>query len=148
MAPRSLEFGIRQLALGLLLAAALPASAQVTAPARNWVLPVFSPEGYRSMIARGSEARALDQHRFEVTDLNLTLFTGDADARVDTVILSPKALFLPDQKEAHGEDSVRVVRDDVEASGTRWVYWHDQKKISLDGNVTVTFQAELKDLLQ
>ncbi|HWA86419.1 MAG TPA: hypothetical protein VG710_09370 [Opitutus sp.] len=142
------SFGIRHLAFGIAATAAVAATAQVTAPAHNWVLPLFSPEGYRSMIARGSEARALDQHQFEVTDLNLTLFTGDATARVDTVILSPAATFLPDQKEAHGENSVRVIRDDVEAFGTRWTYWHDQKKISLDGNVRVTFQAELKDLLK
>jgi hypothetical protein len=121
---------------------------EITAPARNWVLPLFTPEGYRSMIARGSEARAATNHRFEVTNLNLTLFTGDAATAVDTVILSPQATFLPDEKRAHGEKSVRVIRDDVEASGTRWTYWHDQKKISLDGDVRVTFQAELKDLLK
>jgi hypothetical protein len=36
----------------------------------------------------------------------------------------------------------------VEATGTRWMYWQTEKKISLDGNVKVVFQAELKDLLK
>ena len=127
----------------------LPSSAaEVTAPARNWVLPVFTPEGFREAIGRGSEARARDDHTFEVVDLNLTFFSGDAANRVDTVILSPAATFLPDQKIARGEKFVRFIRDDLEASGIRWVYNHADKKISLDGNVRVTFRAEIDDLLR
>lgn len=141
-------FGIRHLALVIAATVSVAAPAQVTAPARNWVLPLFTAEGYRSMIARGSEARAVSNHQFDVTDLNLTLFSGDAAMHIDTIILAPQATFLPDEKRAHGEQSVRVIRDEVEASGTRWIYWHDQKKISLDGDVRVTFQAELKDLLK
>lgn len=121
---------------------------EITAPARNWVLPVFSKEGFRQMTARGTEARVLPDRQFEVTDLNLTFFSGDAAAKVETVILSPKAIFLPDDKLAHGEHSVRFIRDEVEASGTRWVYDHAHKKISLDGDVHVTFHAEFQDLLK
>ena len=140
---------MKRLAVLLALAAGIPArGAEITAPAKYWVLPLFTNEGFRSMTARGAEARATGDRQFEVVDLNLTLFTGDAAARVDTIILSPAATFLPDEKRAHGEKSVRIIRDELEASGTRWVYLHDQKKISLDGNVHVTFQAELKDLLK
>jgi hypothetical protein len=121
---------------------------QITAPAKNWALPLYSDEGFHTMTARGSEARATGNRQFKVVDLNLTFFSGDATNRVETVILSPAATFLPDVKEAHGEKSVRFIRDDIEASGTRWVYLHDKKKISLDGDVRVTFHAELKDLLK
>ena len=100
------------------------------------------------MTARGSEARATGPRQFEVVDLNLTLFSGDAAARVDTVLLSPAATFDAEAKTAQGQKSVRFIRDDVEASGTRWMYWHEQKKISLDGNVRVTLRAELPALLQ
>ena len=123
-------------------------AANITAPAKNWVLPLFSKEGHRSMTARGSEARLIDDNHFEVVDLNLTLFTGDEVPQVDTILLSPAATFLPDQKIAHGEKSVRFIGDEIEASGTRWVYRHAEKKISLDGNVRVIFRAELKNLLQ
>ena len=109
-----------------------------------------SPSAARllGMTARGTEARVLPDRQFEVTDLNLTFFSGDAAAKVETVILSPKAIFLPDDKLAHGEHSVRFIRDEVEASGTRWVYDHAHKKISLDGAVHVTFHAEFQDLLK
>lgn len=139
----------KKIAVGLLsLLVALPGFAQINAPAKNWALPLFTPEGYRSVTARGSEARALSERRFEVTDLNLTFFNGDAASRVDAVILSPLAAFQPDEQIAHGEKRVRYIRDDVEAAGIRWTYWHADKKISLDGEVRVTFRAEIKDLLR
>jgi lipopolysaccharide export system protein LptC len=128
----------------------LPASgfAQITAPARNWVLPVFSKEGFRSMTARGTEARATEDRRFHVVDLHLTFFKGGASNEVDSIILSPAATFVPEEKTAHGENHVRLVRDDLEAAGIRWTYRQADKRISLDGNVRVTFRAEIKDLLR
>jgi hypothetical protein len=123
-------------------------AAEVSAPAINWVFPLFSKEGYRTVLARGSEARVTGEHQFAVVNLNLTFFSGDAATTVETIILSPAATFLPEAKLAHGEESVRFIRDDVEASGTRWVYNHGEKKISLDGDVRVTFRAELKDILK
>ncbi|ACB77479.1 hypothetical protein [Opitutus terrae] len=136
------------IALGVFALLALPAFAQINAPAKNWALPLFTPEGYRSVTARGSEARALSERQFEVADLNLTFFSGDATTRVDAVILSPLAAFQPDEQIAHGEKRVRYIRDDVEAAGIRWTYWHADKKISLDGDVRVVFRAEIKDLLR
>lgn len=131
-----------------LFAAVSLAAPDLNAPAKNWVFPVFSKEGYRTMTARGTEARVTAEHQFDVVDLNLTLFSGDAAAKVENIILSPAATFQSDQKIAHGEKSVRYIGDDVEATGTRWRYWQTEKKISLDGNVKVVFQAELKDLLK
>ena len=135
----------------LLLALVLPPArfaAAVTAPARDCILPLFTKEGPRSMTARGTEARALADERFQVSDLNLTLFTGDVSMTVDTIILSPAATFLPDEQRAFGTQHVRFIRDEVEASGREWTYDHRQKKISLHGDVRITFQAELTDLLQ
>jgi lipopolysaccharide export system protein LptC len=126
----------------------LAAAVELTAPVRNWVMPVFSKEGARQLTARGTEARVLPNRQFEVIDLNLTFFNGEADPKVETVILSPKAIFQPDDNLAHGDQSVRFIRDEVEASGTRWTYDHAHKKISLDGDVHVTFHAEFQDLLK
>ncbi|MEO7597481.1 MAG: hypothetical protein ABIV50_01015 [Opitutus sp.] len=121
---------------------------QISAPAKNWVLPMFSKEGYRSMTARGTEARLVDSKRFDIVDLNLTVFSGDAATRVETILLSPAATFLPEAKVARGDKSVRFIGDEIEASGMKWVYRHADKKISLDGSVHVSFSAELKNLLQ
>ena len=133
--------------LGALSASAADA-VDLKAPAYNWALPLFTKEGFRTMVAHGSKASVIAKDQYEVADLNLTLFSGDAATRVETIILSPAATFRPDTKTAHGEKSVRFIRDEVEASGTRWVYRQADKKISLDGDVHITFRAELTALLK
>jgi len=121
----------------------------MSAPAKNWVLPIFTDkDGFRSMTLRGSEARAISADQFDVADLNITVFSGDAAAHVDTMFLSPAASFFQNEKLARGEKSVRVIRDDLEAAGTRWTYDHAEKKVSLDGRVRIVFRAQIKDLLQ
>jgi len=131
---------------------------EITAPAYNWSLRSFTKEGFPQMFSGGTEARRIDAHRLDVVDLNLRVFSGDASARVEAILLSPAATFLPDAKIARGDKSVRFISfyassgprpgEQVEASGIHWIYQHDQKKISLDGSVHVTFDAELKNLLQ
>jgi hypothetical protein len=137
------------LLVGLALAAPVPAAESPTlAPAKNWVLPLFTPEGHRSMLARGSEARFSGVHQIDVTNLNLVIFQADGSGTIETIILSPAATFLPDANIARGEQSMRLIRDDLEATGTRWIYDHANKKVSLDGRVQIVINAQLKDLLK
>ncbi|HVW19996.1 MAG TPA: hypothetical protein VG838_12545 [Opitutaceae bacterium] len=143
-----------KLALGLIpwaLFAATPAAPTATGTlgaVNQSTLPVFTKEGYRSLLVRASEMRFISQDRVDTTGLNLSVFTGDATERIETILLSPEATFLRNENVARGEKSVRFIRDDFEASGTRWVYNHGEKRISLDGNVRVVFHAELKDILK
>ena len=118
------------------------------APAINWVAPLFTKENFHSMTLRGAKASFPLNDQVDVVDLNLTVFSGDATNRVETVILSPAATFLPKQNLARGETGVRVIRDDLEASGIHWVYDHAQKKVSLTGRVRIVFNAEFKSLLK
>ena len=136
--------------------AADPALTPVTpAPAVNWVLPLFTDkEGHRSMTLRGSEvtlrgstAGAGDRN-IVVTDLSITIFSGDAKAEVDTILLSPSAVFSPKENRASGEKAVRLIRDDVEVKGVGWTYDHATKKVSLQQDVRVTFRTQLNDILK
>ncbi len=129
----------------LSLAAATAASSP---PAKNWVLPLFSKEGHRTLTARGSEARLISEHQFDVTDLNLTVFSATKLNQIETIILSPAASFFVDDKIARGEHSVRFLNDNLEATGTRWVYDHDGKKVSLDGRVRIVINAQLSSILK
>jgi len=118
------------------------------APALNWVLPVFTRENHRSMTLRGSRATFPSAHEVNVVDLNLTVFSGDATNRVETIILSSAATFFPQESRALGNQGVRLIRDDLEAVGREWSYHHVQKKVSLQGHVRIVFNAELKNLLK
>jgi hypothetical protein len=127
-----------------------PAPAKfATVPAKNWVLPLFTPkEGFRTMTLRGSEVRPIDPTRIDVVDLSITVYSGDAAANVETILLSPAASFLPKEKRANGDKSVRLIRDDIEVTGEGWDYDHGTKRVSLARNVRVVFRAQLNDILK
>jgi len=118
------------------------------AAGKNFSLPLFTDAGARSAVLRASLARTIDGGRIELTDMNLSLFSADAANRIDTIILSEVATFDPDTTLASGEKFVRVIRDDMEITGEKWTYDHAQKKVSIQKNTRVVFQARLPDILR
>jgi hypothetical protein len=146
----------RWLALGAglcalpLLAADLPAPTVVSAPARNWVLPRFTKEGYRWMTLRGTEVREITADQIDIVDLNITVFSQDAAARIDSIILSPAASYFLKDNRATGPTEVRLIdyREQLEVTGEQWTYEPGRKKISLARNVRVVIHAPLPDLLK
>jgi len=145
------------LPFALLASTALQAQAPVASsapapagpPAKNWILPLFTDkDGFRTMTLRGSEVRPVGPDRIDVADLSITVFSGDAAARVDTVLLSPAAKFFPKENRASGENSVRLIRDDIEVTGDGWSYEQVAKRVFIATNVRVVFRAQLKDILK
>jgi hypothetical protein len=118
------------------------------APAQNWEMKIFTREGFRSMILRGTEARIGGENRYDVIDLNITTFSGTADARVESIFLSPSASFFTKETIARGDKSVRLIREDMEITGEQWTYFHAQQKVSIQKNNRVVFHAALPDLLR
>lgn len=145
---------LRPFAVVAALAAAAAAPGQVTtriasdAPIVNFRLPTFTADGHREWLVRGSEARMPSLQEVDVRELTLTIFTGDASERIDTMILSPVAKVLPEQQLVAGAEAIRVLNDEFEASGADWSYDHRAKRISIRKDVRVAFRAELKNLLQ
>lgn len=125
------------------------APAAVSTPAKNWVLPLFTDkEGYRTMTLKGSEVRPITKDQIDVKDLNITVFSGDAAAHVEDVLLSPLAHFFPDRNFASGESTFRFIRDDVEVSGENWTYDHATKKITIQKHTRIVFQTQLPNFLK
>ncbi|MDO8541264.1 MAG: hypothetical protein Q7S40_12570 [Opitutaceae bacterium] len=123
--------------------------ATTTAPAVNWVLPIFTDrEGYRSMTLRGSTVRPGAGSSIAVDDLNITIFSAQADPKVDSILLSPSARFFPKENRASGDKSVRFIRDTIEVTGSEWNYDHAAKKVSINRDVRVTFSNQLNDILK
>ena len=140
----------KKILLLLLPVAAFAATTQVSTdqPIINFRLPTFTPEGYRSWLVRGSEARFTDKNQVEIKELTLAIYSGTADDRIETMLLSPVARVQPEQELVSGPGTIRVINDDFEASGTNWRYTHRDKRVSINQNVHVTFRAELKDFLK
>jgi hypothetical protein len=96
----------------------------------------------------GSEARMLTLHLIQLDNMTLTIFSGDASNRIDSVLLSPLARVSFDTDIARGPGMIRLVRDDLELTGEQWTYNHALKSISIARNVRVVFHSKLKDLLK
>lgn len=143
--------------LGLLLALAGAAVAAAAAPsprllaptpARNYTLSLFSDQGYHHMHVRGASADLRNPARIGLNDLTLTVFSGDAARKIDTIILSPEAVLVPETQQIGGPAGVRLIRDDLELTGQDWHYDHAAKKILIRRSARIVFQAELADLLK
>lgn len=118
------------------------------APIKNFSLPSFNESGFRTMLIRGREAVMLNANEARLDDMVLTLFSGDADARVETVFVSPSAHVLVEQRVIFGEESVRVVNDDFELLGTDWRYDDPKRTILISKQARVVFRTELKDIIK
>lgn len=136
----------------LALAAGIPlAPAQrllPEAPVVNFTLPNFNNAGFRTWLAKGDQARYVNQDQIDITGLNFTTFSGEAKSRVEMVFLAPTATLQPVQNVLRGAQSVRLIRDDMELTGEHWAYDHVRKKVSIDGHVRVVFQEQLTDILK
>lgn len=151
MIHRSLHFFPILLLLALPGLAANSSRISSTEPIINFSLPTFTnPDGYRSWLIRGSEARMPEQNIIDVKELSLTIFSGDASNQVNIMMLSPSARVLPDEKVVTGESSLRIidVQKEFEATGTGWRYTDRDKTVTLSKNVRIVFRAQLINILK
>lgn len=146
--------GSAAVVLGLLAALSPAATAQVPtrissdAPIVNFRLPTFTPDGFRTSMVRGSEARLVGANQIQVLGLTMTLFSGDQTEKIETMILSPSATLQPDDQTISGDSTIRVINDEFEASGENWRYDHREKRVLITRNVRVAFRAQLANFLQ
>ncbi|MDB6113465.1 MAG: hypothetical protein JWQ62_410 [Lacunisphaera sp.] len=133
-------------------ASALAATTEISTdkPIINFRSSTFTSEGFRSWLLRGSEAQVLPaKNQITIKELTLSVFPGKADnEKVETMILSPTAEVHTADAIVTGPDTIRVINDQFEATGTDWRYLHKDKRVSIARNVRVTFRAELKDFLK
>jgi hypothetical protein len=121
---------------------------QVGPPAHNWILPLFTKEGYRQMTLRGDKVQPVTSDQVDITGMTVTVFSGDARAKVDSFLSSPNASFLINEKVAKGPGTVHLVRDDSEVTGEEWIYLYNERKVLMARNVHVVFHAAMPDLLK
>ena len=119
-----------------------------TAPVKNFRLPTFTDEGFRHAMVRAEEARLPDPARIDLTEMELTLFTGRADEKIDVMLAAPSATFFPQKYVATGSDTVRLERTDITVTGADWSYDHKARKVVIKRDAHVIFRATLGDILK
>ena len=121
---------------------------KANAPAKNLTLPTFDKAGKRETFMKAEEAFFVSANHIEVKNMHFTLFTKDGTGAFDSVLLAPTATFLRDKQTISGQDSVRLLRENIEVTGEQWSYNHAEKRVLIGNNVKVTFQDELKDIIK
>ena len=119
-----------------------------SAPIKEFRLPLFDKTGQKTSFMRAAEALFVTTTQVDVKELQLTLFTKDGTGGFDTVLLAPEATFLTDQQIVSGKNQVRLIRLDLEVSGSQWSYNHPEKRVLIAKNAKVVFQVELKAIIQ
>lgn len=139
--------------LVLLAAAAVPGTPAEPGPGLstagvNFNLPVFTAKGYRLYFLSGSRASQPAASRYEVSDMRLVHYKGDAANTIETIILAPRASFQKETQVATGTAGVRLIRDDLEISGQRWTYDRPGESLVVENNVAITIHAVLPAILK
>ena len=137
-------------AFGPILASAADSGVAAAAPVTNFKLSLLNDEGFRSSLLRGSEARYISDSQIDLTGMQYTTYNEGTLSDIDSTLLAPTAsVFLNKNKvKVHGDESVRLIRKNVDVTGERWTYDHTEKRILIEKNVRVLFSIELKEILK
>ena len=149
-------FSLLLLPMGASLAQSGTSGARAPAPIKGFTYPIFDakktavdgkllPEG----MIKGDEVRYVSETQFDVVNMNISAYADNDPKRVETVLIAPAAtVSIKDHLVVSGEKSMRIIRENLDASGNKWKYDHTQKSVVIEGNVHVIFTAELKDILK
>jgi hypothetical protein len=137
--------------LVLLAAAAAPGTPEpsgIPTAGLNFNLKTFTPKGYLDYFLSGSRAAKTGSDRYEVTDMRLVRYKGDASNAIESIVLATTAGYQQDKKVASGTSGVRLIRDDLEVSGQRWTYDQLGESLVVENNVEVTIHSVLPGILK
>ena len=136
------------LASAALLSAADNSRVATSAPVKDYSVSFFSDARYHRMKVQGDAADLRDPQTVKLDAMTLTVFTGNADRAVESVLMAPLAILEPETELVRGPDAVRLVRDDLELFGENWSYDHRTRTIHLRRNAKIIFNASLADYLK
>jgi hypothetical protein len=123
-------------------------SVAATAPVKNFRLPTFTDQGFRHTMLIAAEARLPDPARIDLSEMELTLFTGDAAEQIDAMLAAPLATFFPQKLLATGPSTVRLERLDLTVTGADWTYDHSAKKVVIKRDAHVLFRSPIGDIIK
>jgi hypothetical protein len=130
------------------LSAADTARVATSGPVKDYSVSFFSEAGYHRMKVQGSSADLRNPKAVRLDAMTLTLFSGEADRAVESVLMAPIAIIEPETELVRGSEAVRLVRDDLELFGEDWSYDHLTGTIHLRRNAKIIFNASLADYLK
>ncbi|MCF3648354.1 hypothetical protein [Synoicihabitans lomoniglobus] len=117
-------------------------------PVKNYAVSFFSDEGYPRVRVQGGSADLSDTAHIRLGEMALTLYSGDADRTIDTVLIAPIAILTPETEVVTGPATVRLERRDVTVQGEDWSYEHQERRIHIRRKAHVVFKTGLANILK
>lgn len=140
--------------IGLLGGIACQGEVGVTAPVKDFRLPVFNPAGQRTWDLRGGEGFRSEAGTVELRDMWLRFFETEpaADGRPAVVveIRSPVASVRERDKIASGSDRILITGPAYRIEGSRWEFDGSgvERRVVIRENVRVVFEERLDAILK
>lgn len=120
------------------------------APVKNFTLPFFGEDGYRTWDLQGSEGRYLSPRELEVDQMILRIFAEGEPVEPQTVIQSPAATIYPAEKLAAGRGVIFISERGGAFSifGTDWRWDGNADRITIVQGARVTFRESIGSIIQ
>ena len=113
--------------------------------------PGFNDAGYRTLLISGEQGTLVNDRQITISGLDFTQYPGDGSAIVVTRITAPTANVFDFDKQkprVTGDETVRFIREnEFDITGENWAYDHALKKININKNARITYNAPLKNIL-
>lgn len=131
--------------------ASLPAQTgdvRTSAPVEDYAISFFSDQGYPRVRVVGGSADLADAERIKLTLMELFLYSGEADRKLETTLTAPLAILEPGPEIVHGPDALSLERADLSLTGEDWSYEHRERRVLVKRNARVVFKMPLEGLLE
>ncbi len=131
--------------IAIALLSCFPAKAQLAPHNRmsRFSIPTYNADSYREWTLSGEEGIYKEDNRFEVTNMKLSIFSGDAEQNLDTVIESSSAVFDLTGNRATSDAPIHISSATFEIQGEGWSWDGAKGRVVIEKSVTIRFSQKL-----
>lgn len=128
----------------LLLPLALNAQMVPQQPVKNFQLPMFGENGYRTWELSGDEGKYLSADKIEVKQMRMKVFSGDAASVIENRIESPLATLFVSKNIAIGQGPIRISASNYRIDGERWFWDGKTRSVVVSQKASVIFYEKFQ----
>lgn len=134
----------RLFAIILLLPLGLFAQLVPQQPVKNFQLPMFGENGYRTWELSGDEGRYITADKIEVSQMKMKVFSGDASSTIENRIESPLATLFVAKNIAIGQGPIKITATNYRIDGERWFWDGKTRSVVVSKKASVIFYEKFQ----
>ena len=136
--------------IAILLSLFAPINAQIVldGPIKDFETAGFSENGYKSWQLQGKQGVYVNAAQINVSDMILTLFSGDSKVEQTAVIISSKASLRHQSGNALGPLDIQMTGSNYVINGKDWLWYGKERILKIKGGASVVFKGHIGGLLK